>query len=164
VGKKAEAGGQDGERHTALALTPSLPGAIVIQAIRLREARPLARKNSLLSRIVLMTTLLVSALLGVAILLIATRLSVELRSIVLAENMQIADARAGQLDQLIEKLHWQLNLIANDEGLRGGDRKTMESGIASLENLPSREAIEASIAFRSPLLSPSSEAIRLSCQ
>jgi hypothetical protein len=53
----------------------------------------LARKDSLLSRIVLTTTILV-----------------------LAENMQIAEARAGQLDQLLEKLHWQLNLIAGDEG------------------------------------------------
>jgi methyl-accepting chemotaxis protein len=94
-----------------------------------------------------MTTLLVSCLLGVAILLIATRLSAELRSIVLAENMQIVEARAGQLDELIEKLHWQLNLIANDGGLRGGDRKSMEAAIASLDGKLSREVIGSFFAW-----------------
>jgi methyl-accepting chemotaxis protein len=96
---------------------------------------------SLLSRITLTTTALVAALLGVSIFLIATRLGVEIKSILLAENTQIAGARAGELDQLLEKLHWQLNLIADDDRLRGGDRKSMEAEIEALDGRASKEVV-----------------------
>jgi methyl-accepting chemotaxis protein len=107
----------------------------------------MARKSSLLSRIVLMTTLLVSALLGLSILLIATRLAAELRSLVQTENLQIVEARAGELDQLIEKLHWQLNLISDDDRLRGGNRKAMEDAIDSLRGRLSGEVVSSFFAW-----------------
>ena len=101
----------------------------------------MAKRISLLSRITLTTAVLVATLLGVSILLIATRLGAELKSIMLAENMQIAGARAGQLDELLEKLHWQLNLIAASDRLRSGDRKAMEAEIESLGGQASQEVI-----------------------
>jgi len=94
-----------------------------------------------------MTTLLVSVLLGLAILLIATQLGSELRSLVQAENLQIVEARAGQLDQLIEKLHWQLNLISDDDGLRNGSRKTMEAEVDSLRSRTSKEVVNCFFAW-----------------
>jgi methyl-accepting chemotaxis protein len=103
------------------------------------KTRRATTRISLLSRIALTTILLVTALLGVSILLIGTRLSAELKRIMLEENLQIAAARAGQLDELIEKLHWQLNLIASDDRLRGGDRAAMEAAILSLEKKTSKE-------------------------
>jgi methyl-accepting chemotaxis protein len=94
-----------------------------------------------------MTTLLVAVLLGLSILLIATRLSSELRSLVQAENLQIVGARAGQLDQLIEKLHWQLNLIADDDALRSGDRRRMERALEGFKGRFSSEVVNCFIAW-----------------
>ena len=101
----------------------------------------MARRISLRSRIALTTMLLVALLLGISILLIGTRLGAELERIMLAENLQIAAARAGQLDELLEKLHAQLNLIASTDQLRSGNRKSMEALIRNLDGQASKEVV-----------------------
>ena len=99
------------------------------------------KRISLRSRITLTTILLVAALLGVSILLIGTLLGAELKATMLSENLQITAARAGQLDEMLEKLHWQLNLIAANDQLRSGDRQAIEAEIRTLEGQASKEVV-----------------------
>jgi methyl-accepting chemotaxis protein len=85
----------------------------------------------------------VAITIGLIILTIGMRLGTTVNALTLADNEQISKARAMQLGELMDKLHWQLNMIAIRNQIVSGDTKAIESTILGLNGKLSPEVVGA---------------------
>ncbi len=99
----------------------------------------MARKTSLSTRISLLFAIVVALIVGGIALLISIRVSSAVNAMALADNQQTTTARAAQIGELMNKLYWQEKLIAQNDALRLGDRKAIETAILGLKGRISPE-------------------------
>ncbi len=99
---------------------------------------------SLTFKISAVVSLFVACLLAIIITIIGFRLDGSLRELVLADNEQIARARALTMSELMDKLNWQLRMLAGRNVFRDGNRTTIE---ASVRDLTGRMSPEVGGAF-----------------
>jgi methyl-accepting chemotaxis protein len=99
----------------------------------------MVRRISLSVRIAFIFSLVVALLLGVVTIVIGTRLSASIASLVKDENIQISEARAAELGQLMDKLHSQLNIIAATPQLTASDKKLAMAALKDYAKLASAE-------------------------
>lgn len=107
----------------------------------------MARRISLTVRISAIVSVFVAALIGIIILVIALRLNSAVNELVIADNQQIAKARSLQLGELMDKLYWQLKMIAIRNQIQTGDKKTVETAVLGLNGQFSPEVIGAFFAW-----------------
>ena len=81
----------------------------------------MARKRTLMLTITVLVSTIVIVILGSVIAIIGFRLSDDIRALVKQENMQISSARGDELGKVINTHLWQLNLIALQPQVLGGD-------------------------------------------
>jgi methyl-accepting chemotaxis protein len=108
----------------------------------------MARRISLTVRISAIVSIFVAALIGIIILVIALRLGAAVNELVYADNEQIAMARSLQLGELMDKLYWQLRMIAVRNQIRTGDKKTIEATVLALNGQFSPEVVGAFYAWK----------------
>ncbi len=99
------------------------------------------KKFSLAGRISLFVSLLVVVLLGSVVTIIGLTLSREIDALVEDQNLQISLARGAEIGKMLEKLQWQLEMIALRDQIRGGDRQTIERVITALQGTLSAEVV-----------------------
>ena len=99
----------------------------------------MARRVSLSVRITLIFSILVGLLLGLITVVIGLRLSAAIAELVKSENLQISNARAAEIGQLLDKLHSQLNLVSVAPRVVSGDRESLESALKDYAKLTSAE-------------------------
>jgi len=83
------------------------------------------KRMSLTLRIAGIVSLLVALLLGAVILVIALRLQVSLDEMAQTDNSAIATALAAELGEVLDKLRWQLRMIAVRDQIRAGEKETV---------------------------------------
>jgi methyl-accepting chemotaxis protein len=89
----------------------------------------------------------VAALVGCIIVVIGIQLTRSVGDLAVADNTQVARARATQLGEMMEKLQWQLRMISLREQLSGSDQKAAEAVILSLKGKLSPEVVGAFVAW-----------------
>jgi methyl-accepting chemotaxis protein len=113
----------------------------------MRKETVMAKKSSLSVRIAFIDSAFVAVLLGLVILVIGLRLSTAVADLTKAENLQISNARADQIAQLMDKLHSQLNLLSATPQLASGDRRSIEKALNGYKALTSAEGGDLIFAF-----------------
>jgi methyl-accepting chemotaxis protein len=88
-------------------------------------------------------------LLAAVVLIISVQLNASVNGLVRDENVQIAQARAGELGKMLEKLQWQLEMISIREQIKTGDRATIEKVVLGLKGKVSPEVVGAFFAWPS---------------
>ncbi len=101
----------------------------------------MAKRLSLSIRISTIVSVFVALLIGIVILGISIRLKSDIGALSLTDNEQIAIAHAEQLGELLDKLHWQLKMIAVRDELSGGDKKAAEAVVLGLKGKLSPEVV-----------------------
>ncbi len=107
----------------------------------------MARRIPLAFRIAGIVSVFVAALIGVVTLVIGIRLNSALGELTLENSLQIAQARALQLGELMDKLYWQLKMIAIRNQIATGDQKTLETAVLGLQGNVSPEVVGAFYAW-----------------
>jgi len=107
----------------------------------------MARSVLLSARISFIVSVMVAALLGAVTVFIGLRLSVAIVDLVNDENLQISKARGGEMSQLMDKLHTQLNLVSASPLIKAGDRKTVEAALRDSARLTSAEGGDLIFAY-----------------
>jgi methyl-accepting chemotaxis protein len=95
------------------------------------------KKIKLAQRIALSVSALVAVLLIATIGIITIRLSSDVRALANGESIQITLARGAELGRLLETHYRELNLIAQQDQLRKGDRATAEAYAHNLSTVVS---------------------------
>jgi len=101
----------------------------------------MARKSSLKARIAILVSALVVVLLGSIIAIIGIRLRASLASLAAADNEQVVVARGAQIGELLEKLNWQIEMLALRGDMRTADRPTIEKAVRELDGKTSTEVV-----------------------
>jgi len=83
----------------------------------------MARKISLQIKISAIFSVFITILIGFIILIIGLRMSREVRQVVIAGNEQISIARAQELGEMMDKLKWQLKIMASRDVLIRGEKE-----------------------------------------
>ena len=103
----------------------------------------MARRSSLSVQIVASVSIFVIAIIGIIIGVIGIQLGASVNALAMADNEQIAKARALQLGELMDKLHWQLKMISIRDQMKTGDAKTVEKVVLNLNGQFSPEVVGA---------------------
>ncbi len=103
----------------------------------------MAKHVSLTFRISAAVSVFVALLIGFVILVIGVRLNAAVEALALADNEQIARARALELGELMDKLHWQLRMISLREQYAGDDQAAADATTLSLKSKLSPEVVGA---------------------
>jgi methyl-accepting chemotaxis protein len=103
----------------------------------------MAGKASLALRISITVAIFVAVLIGGVILLVGLRLDRSVNALAMVEDQQIADARALQLGEMMDKLYWQLRMISLRNQVMTGDQKTIEKVFLDLKGQISPEVVGA---------------------
>ncbi|MDP3178263.1 MAG: methyl-accepting chemotaxis protein [Spirochaetaceae bacterium] len=90
------------------------------------------KNMKLMSRIALVVGALIITILGVVTLLIGLQLSRAINELVLAENLQISQARGEQIGELMDKLRGQLVFMSQQPQLLSTDNKVVEATVKAL--------------------------------
>ena len=101
----------------------------------------MTRKFSLSARIATYVSVFVAALMVTIIVLIGVRVRADVNALVLADYEQIANARSLQLGELMDKLHWQLNMIALQDRLAAGNEEDVRQAVLALKGKLSPEIV-----------------------
>lgn len=99
--------------------------------------------KSLQTKVSLLFSIFVIVLLGAIITLISIQLNKELKISVLQSNEQIAEARAQELAQLIEKLKWQLSVMAFNPVFQEGKVEPVKNALMGIKKYISPEIVGA---------------------
>jgi methyl-accepting chemotaxis protein len=106
---------------------------------------PFRRKDmgriSLTLKITAVVSIFVACLLALIITIIGFRLDSSLKDLVLADNEQIARARALTMSELMDKLNWQLRMIAGRIVFREGNKAAVEAAVLDLSGKMSPEVV-----------------------
>jgi methyl-accepting chemotaxis protein len=105
------------------------------------------RTFSLGTKIALVFSLLVAAIIGGLTLMVGTLANNSISGMTTADNQQILNARASQLSEMMDKLYWQERVVAESDAMTLGDRKTVESAILGLKGRTSPEVACAFFAW-----------------
>ena len=97
--------------------------------------------KSLGVRISLVLALFVAVLVGGLTLLVGLRIRSDVRVLALADNRQIAQARAQEISQMLAKLQWQMKMIALRDDIRSADPAVIPRVVGSLDGLISSEVV-----------------------
>jgi methyl-accepting chemotaxis protein len=92
-------------------------------------------------RITASISILVFVILAVTLQVVGSRLRGSLDAIIVGDNGQITKGRAAQLGEMLDKLHWQLRMVALRPELLSKDRKTAEATIVALQGAASPEVL-----------------------
>jgi methyl-accepting chemotaxis protein len=93
----------------------------------------MAKRNvGLTTRITLLFSAMVAAMLGGIIAIIGLSLNQDIHALVKEENIQIATARAAELGRLIDQHFAELNIIALSDQMRLGDEKAAAAYVQGL--------------------------------
>jgi methyl-accepting chemotaxis protein len=103
------------------------------------------RRVSIVARIAVAFSALVVLMLGTIAVLVAINVRRDVRSIVVSDSLAVAKARAAQVGELVEKLHWQLNALSLQPQFRNKNRADIAKYIRAFEGRLSTEV--ASIFF-----------------
>ena len=90
------------------------------------------KNMKLMSKIALIVGALVVTVLGVVTLLIGMQLSRAINELVLAENLQISQARGEQIGEFMDKLRGQLVFMSHQSQLLSTDKKIVEQTVKTL--------------------------------
>jgi methyl-accepting chemotaxis protein len=99
------------------------------------------RRLGLAAHIAWILSAYVAVLLGLVIFLLGTRLGAEFRTVVLDTRTQLSAARAAEFGQVLDKLRWQLSMIALRPELIGSDKAAMEAAVRGLQDRTSPEVV-----------------------
>ena len=91
------------------------------------------------ARIALIIGAYVALILGVIIVLLGFRMSLSFSRNADSTGRMLTEARAGQLGGLVDKMHWELRMIAARPELLSKDKKVTDAIIASLKNIVSSD-------------------------
>jgi methyl-accepting chemotaxis protein len=80
------------------------------------------RKVKLAARIAIMVSVTVALILGCVIAIIGLRLNSDVKALMSEENKQIANARAAELGNLLDKHYWELRVLSLQDPLVKGTR------------------------------------------
>jgi methyl-accepting chemotaxis protein len=100
-------------------------------------------KMSLSARIVLIFSSLVFALIFTTTVFISLRLESAIGSQVRVDYQQITNGRASEMSQFLEKLYYQLRMIAIRNQIQTGDDKTVDNVVLKLKTEISPEVVDA---------------------
>nr|HNY23086.1 methyl-accepting chemotaxis protein [Treponemataceae bacterium] len=103
----------------------------------------MARKISLQVKISAIFSVFITVLIGGIIFLIGINMSREVRQLVFSSNEQISISRANELGQMMDKLKWQLKIMASRNVFRDGTRAEIEANIIEQKKYISSEVIGA---------------------
>ena len=92
-----------------------------------------------MSRIAFVFSGLVIAILVTIAVLVAINVRRDVRSIVVSDSLAVSRARAAQVGELVEKLHWQLNALSLQPQFRGKNRADIAKYIRAFEGKLSPE-------------------------
>ena len=108
--------------------------------MRVNRRREMARKNSLVTRIAIIVSVMVAVLLGLSMLTISVRLNTDIRSLVREENIQIAQARAAELGKFLDAFYWQLKVLSAQDIVIKGEKSVVEDyALKSMKSVVSSE-------------------------
>ena len=85
----------------------------------------------------------ITAILAAATVVLNFRLSSNIKTLVLDQNTQIVTARASQIGELLNRITWQLNMLAIRPDLMSTDPKIYEPSIAALKGKLSDDVSQA---------------------
>ena len=102
---------------------------------------------SLTARIAFAFSAFVAILLIGVYSILAPILSRDIRNFVRQDNLMLAQARAEQVEQLIEKIFWQLKILSVNDLIRGKDPETAWKEVWNLEGKLSPEVVSVFIAL-----------------
>ncbi len=105
------------------------------------------RRISITTRIAVVMSLFVAVLLSVTMAIIATRVNSSVHQVENGGFSQIAAARAGELGAHLDKLAWELRMIAALGSFGSPDRRVVELGIDALQGKLSSETVGAFFAW-----------------
>lgn len=88
-----------------------------------------------------MISALVFILLAATMLIIGSRLRDSVDALIFADNVQVTRGRSAELGQVVEKLRWQLRMIAQRPELLSKDRKVAAVAIYALKDEASPEVL-----------------------
>ncbi|MGO8694082.1 MAG: methyl-accepting chemotaxis protein [Rectinemataceae bacterium] len=106
------------------------------------------RQTSLGTKISLLFAIVVALIVGGITLIASNRVNSAVNAMALANNQQIASARAAQLGELMDKLSWQEKIITQSDVMRLGDRKAVENAMPGLEGKMSPEIVSPVFIWR----------------
>lgn len=87
------------------------------------------RQTSLMVKISMIMILMVAAILGAVIAVVGFRLRAELTRITLQDTLAVVKGRAGEIGQIMEGLHWQLNMISIRDKFVTADTAEREAAV-----------------------------------
>ncbi|MGO8694668.1 MAG: methyl-accepting chemotaxis protein [Rectinemataceae bacterium] len=90
------------------------------------------KKTSLMVRISVLVSVLVAVLIGAVLAVIGIALKADVESLLSTENIQIARARAGQIDQLIETHYRELSVLSLEDVITKGTPAAAEAAIRDI--------------------------------
>ncbi len=103
----------------------------------------MARKMSLQIKISAIFSVFITILIGFIILIIGLRMSREVRQVVIAGNEQISIARAQELGEMMDKLKWQLKIMASRDVLIRGEKEPVVQAMSQQGKYISPEVVGA---------------------
>lgn len=105
------------------------------------------RRIPLTVRMATVIALFVALLIAGITVVITIRVGSSVMALAMADNEQIAGARALELGEMLDKLNWQLRMIALRDQLRSGDAEVVERVMGSLQGKFSPEVVGAFFAW-----------------
>jgi methyl-accepting chemotaxis protein len=103
----------------------------------------MARRTSLQTKISVIFSVFITALIGAIIVLIGLSMTKEVDKLVLASNEQISIARAKELGEMMDKLKWQLMIMSSRDVFHGGEADKIEAAVMAQKKYISPEVIGA---------------------
>jgi methyl-accepting chemotaxis protein len=108
----------------------------------------MTKQRALSTRIALLFSIYVAVVIGGITLITSARVNDAVNAMAMADNQQIASARAAQLGELMAQLSRQEKIIAQSDVMSLGDRKAVEDAMRGLEGKTSPEIVSPVFIWR----------------